>query len=172
MVTSWERLVAFEGGMVAWLATARAADGAPHVFAATTVGVFVSTDRGLSWSPLGGAPQVAGVEVVVTSPGYADDGIVFAGALGGLYRWRAGGTGWEHLLSGSRVLSVAVAPGVGAELTVLAGTEADGALISRDSGRTWTGANAGLLDLEVLALAVSPGFEDDGLAYAATPTAV
>jgi hypothetical protein len=167
---SWERLAAFEGGTVSWLATARVADGTPHAFVATTVGVFVSTERGLRRSPWGGASRVAGVEVVVTSPSYAEDGIVFAGALGGLYRWRAGGAEWEHLLSGSRVLSAAVAAGGGAELTVLAGTEGDGALISRDSGRTWTGANAGLLDLEVLALAVSPDFERDGLAFAATPT--
>lgn len=175
-MTSWERLAALEGGTVSWLATA--ADGTRHAFAATSVGVFRSTDRGLSWSPLGGASRVAGVEVVAASPNYAEDGIVFAGALGGLYRWREGGTAWEHLLSGSRVLSIAVTPGDpsapadGSGLTVLAGTETDGVLISRDGGRSWDGANAGLLDLEILALAASPSFADDGLAFAATPTTV
>jgi photosystem II stability/assembly factor-like uncharacterized protein len=176
--SGWERLAAFEGGTVTSLATATAADGTRHVFAATIVGVFFSTDRGLSWSPLGGASRVAGVEVVATSPYYPDDGVVFAGAYDGLFRWREGGTAWEHLLSGSRVLSVAVAPGDpsaladGSGLTVLAGTESDGILISRDGGRTWDGANAGLLDLEILALAASQDFERDGLAYAATPTTV
>lgn len=173
-MTAWERLAAFEGGTVSWLA----ADGSQHTFAATPVGVFRSTDRGLSWSPLGGASRVAGVEVVAASPSYAEDGVVFAGAFDGLFRWREGGTTWEHLLSGSRVLSVAVTAGDpssradGSALAVLAGTEHDGVLISRDGGRSWDGANAGLLDLEILALAASPGFAKDGLAYAATPTAV
>lgn len=177
-MTNWERLAALEGGTVSWLATAPAADGTRHAFAATPVGVFRSTDLGLSWSPLGGASRVAGVEMVAASPSYADDGIVFAGGVNGLFRWRAGGTAWEHLLSGSRVLSIAVttgdpsSPRNGSGLTVLAGTESDGVLVSRDGGRTWDGANAGLLDLEILALAPSPNFAQDGLAYAATPTAV
>src|SRR5687768_6709222 len=153
-MTGWERLAAFEGGTVSWLATATAADGSRHAFAATPVGVFRSTDRGLTWSPLGGASRVAGTEVVVASPRYAEDGIVFAGAYNGLFRWREGALGWEHLLSGSRVLSIAVTPGdpsspaTGSDLAVLAGTETDGVLISRDGGRTWDGGNAGLLDLE------------------------
>lgn len=179
-MTRWERLAAFEGGTVSWLATATSADGSPHVFVATVVGVFRSTDRGLSWEPLGGASRVAGAEVVAASPRYAEDGIVYAGALGGLFRFRAGGADWEHLLSGSRVLSVAVAVAVGdpvappdgSGLTVLAGTETDGILVSRDGGRTWDGANAGLLDLEILALAVTPRFREDGLAFAASPTAL
>src|SRR4051812_28140456 len=91
----WERLAAFEGGTVSWLATAPAADGTWHVFAATTVGVFRSLDLGLTWSPLGGASRVAGVEVVAASPRYAEDGIVFAGAYEGLFRWRDGGAAWE-----------------------------------------------------------------------------
>jgi hypothetical protein len=175
---SWEQLASFEGGSISWLAAAPTADGARHVFAATSVGVFRSVDRGLTWSPLGGASRVAGVEVVAPSPRYAEDGIVLAGALQGLFRWREGGSGWDHLLAGSRVLALAVTPGDptarpdGAGLTILAGTETDGVLVSRDGGRTWEGANAGLLDLEVLALAVSPTFEQDGLAYASTPTAV
>ena len=173
-VAGWERLAAFEGGTVTSLATAQAADGTWHVFAATPVGVFRSLDRGLSWSPLGGASRVAGAEVVVASPRYAEDGIVFAGAYDGLFRWWQGGTSWEHLLSGSRVLSVACSPVAddgradGSGLIVLAGTETDGILVTRDGGRSWTGANAGLQDLEILALTLSPRFGQDRLAFAAT----
>jgi hypothetical protein len=168
----WERLAAFEGGSVSWLTAAPAGDGSWHVFAATTVGVFRSVDGGLTWSPLGGASRVAGVEVVATSPRYAEDGIVLAGGYDGLFRWREGGAGWEHVLANARVLGLAVlagnGAGDGAALTLLAGTEHDGILTSRDGGRTWTGANPGLLDLTVMALAVSPGFTQDGLAFAAT----
>jgi hypothetical protein len=174
----WQRLVAFEGGTVSWLTAAAAGNGVWHVFAATTVGVFRSVDGGRTWSPLGGASRVAGVEVVTASPRYAENGMVLAGAYDGLFRWQEDGNGWAHLLSGSRVLTLAVTPDAspartdGSDLIILAGTETDGVLVSRDGGRTWDGANAGLLDLEVLALAVSPGFAQDGLAYAATPTAV
>ena len=95
--------------------------------------------------PARAGEPVAGVEVVAPSPRYAEDGIVFAGAFDGLFRWREGGTAWEHLLTGSRVLSLAVTPGDpsapadGSGLMVLAGTETDGVLVSRDGGRTWGG---------------------------------
>src|SRR4051794_3535757 len=133
----WERMAAFEGGTVSWLASALAADGSWHAFAATPVGVFRSTDRGLTWHPLGGASRVAGVEIVEASPRFAEDGVVFAGAYDGLFRWREGATAWDHLLSGSRVLGLVVLPGDGASLTLIAGTEDDGILISRDGGQRW-----------------------------------
>src|SRR4051794_18054863 len=166
----WERLAAFEGGTVSWLASAPAADGTQHVFAATPVGVFRSLDLGLTWSPLDPSSAVAGVEVVAASPGYANDGIVFVGAREGLFRWQEGPAGWTHLLASARVLSLIVRQGDDARMTLLAGTEDDGILVSRDGGLTWTGANPGLLDLTILALAVSPDFEQDGLAFAATTT--
>jgi hypothetical protein len=175
-VTGWERLAVFEGGTVTSLAVATAADGARHVFAATLVGVFRSADGGLSWGPLDEASALPGIEVVAPSPRYAQDGTLFAGARDGLYRWHQGQPGWTHLLSGSRVLALTVLPGADsnrndvASLTLLVGTEDDGILISRDGGRTWEGANPGLLDLTILALAVSPDFDQDGLAFAATPS--
>jgi len=47
-------------------------------------------------------------------------------------------------------------------------TQQDGILHSKDGGRTWAGANAGLLDLTVLALAFSPGAARDQTGFAAT----
>jgi len=166
----WERLSARDGGTVTSLALAHHADGSTVVFAGTPVGVFCSTDGGQRWSPLGAASTVAGVEVVATSSRFQQDGVLFVGARDGLFRWRAGSPGWEHLVSGSRVLSVACRPDLEDGQTLLVGTEDDGILISRDDGRRWNGANPGLLDLMILALAISPALAEDGLAFAATPS--
>jgi len=53
-------------------------------------------------------------------------------------------------------------------VVVLAGTDTDGVLRSEDAGRTWTGANAGLVDLTVIALALSPAFASDRTGFAGT----
>lgn len=189
---AWEPVAALEGGTVSALVAAPAVDGTVAVFAATPVGVFRSDDGGANWRPLvgtddGGAATVAvaGAESLVPSPTYAADGVLFVGGQDGLFRWQAARARWDHLLSGSRVLALAAVPGraapdrpgrpaveppAAASATLLVGTEDDGILVSRDGGRSWEGANPGLLDLTVLALAASPTFEEDGLAFAATPT--
>src|SRR5439155_22224290 len=78
-----------------------------------------------------------------------------------------------RVLVGSRMLCVVVsAAGTPEMLVVLVGTEVDGILISQDSGRTWTGANAGLLDLTILNLAISPCFETYLTAFAGTASGV
>jgi hypothetical protein len=184
--SAWELVATHQGGTVNGLATATAPDGSIHVYAATPVGVFWSGDGGAHWQPLEAASAVAGAEVVAPSPDYPRDGTVFIGGHGGLFRWQASGRTLDHLLSGSRVLALAVLPAADTAaadergpspvnhrttgLTLLAGTEDDGILISRDAGLTWEGANPGLLDLTVLALAASPDFHHDGLAFAATPS--
>jgi photosystem II stability/assembly factor-like uncharacterized protein len=87
-----------------------------------------------------------------------------------LFRWSPDRpNGWEHLVSGSLLLSAIVRESTDGRL-LMAGTEDDGILVSRDGGRTWDGANPGLLDLTILALALSPDFEDDGIGFAATPS--
>jgi photosystem II stability/assembly factor-like uncharacterized protein len=51
---------------------------------------------------------------------------------------------------------------------VFAGTMSDGIFQSRTRGDSWEARNFGLLDLNVLALAISPGFGQDETLYAAT----
>ncbi|HEY1296724.1 MAG TPA: hypothetical protein VGJ60_26905, partial [Chloroflexota bacterium] len=85
----------------------------------------------------------------------------------GLYRSHDGGASFVRVLSGGRVTSLALGDG-----SLFAGTEADGIVRSADNGRTWSSANPGLLDLTVLALALSPGFGRDGTGFAATASGV
>ena len=117
-------------------------------------------DRGRTWSVAGTSATVPFAEAIVASP--ENNGMLLAGAADALYRSTDGGDTWQRVVIGA-VLAVAAAPGLW-----LVGTESDGVLRSEDEGITWTGANAGLLDLTVTALAVSPSFERDRTAFLGT----
>ena len=167
--TTWERIATHYGGTVAGLATATSGTGQSLVFAATPVGVFHSMDAGLSWRQPGVSPTVPLADVVAASPDFARDHTVFVCGVGGLYRSSDGGESWQCVLVGSRMLTVAAAAGTTHDsLVVLAGTESDGMLRSEDAGRSWTGANAGLLDLTAMCVALSPCFEADRTGFAGT----
>ena len=142
-------------------------DGATLVLAATTVGIFRSDDAGESWTKTGAdAPSLA-FEALALSPRYASDRLLYA-AAGELLRSEDGGETWGTVLAGSHVLAVAATVDSEGHEIVLAGTETDGAFRSADGGDHWASANPGLLDLTVLALAVSPDFIADKTAFAGT----
>ena len=147
---------------------AGSSDAAPDavVFAATPVGVFRSTDAGRSWSPTGRAGSVPSAEVVVASASVAHGQTLFVGGQHGLLRSTDAGRAWQPVLVGSPVLSLAQSAGG----LLLAGTATDGVLRSEDDGRTWDSANAGLVDLEATALALSPDFEHDHTGFVGTPS--
>jgi photosystem II stability/assembly factor-like uncharacterized protein len=121
--------------------------------------VFTSADAGATWLAPSRSELVPFNEAIAVSA----DGIVYVGSRNGLYRSADQGQSWDQLLAGARVLSLAAS----AEL-LLVGTERDGVLRSEDHGRSFSGANAGLIDLSVIAIAVSPAFEQDGTAFVAT----
>jgi photosystem II stability/assembly factor-like uncharacterized protein len=154
-VSDWHRLYARPGGTVA--AFAVSADGL--VYAATSAGVFTSTDAGCAWLRPSRDEIVPFNEAISVSP----DGTVYLGTRTGLYRSIDGAKTWGHVLAGARVLSLATSGDL-----LLVGTEQDGVLRSDDRGRSFSGANAGLVDLGVLAMALSPHFEQDGTAFVAT----
>jgi photosystem II stability/assembly factor-like uncharacterized protein len=163
----WERVAGNAGGTVGGLATATV-DGRTVVFAATSVGVYRSSDAGQTWTLPGAGNTVPFAEVVAPSARFGLDRTIFVCAGDGVYRSSDGGEAWQPVLVGSRMFSLATAPSGERESVVLAGTETDGVLRSADSGRTWTGANAGLLDLTALALALSPQFGSDRVGFAGT----
>jgi photosystem II stability/assembly factor-like uncharacterized protein len=139
------------------------------VFAATPVGVYRSSDGGLEWVLPGRALTVPLASAVAVSPDLERDRTIFACGVDGLYRSTDLGDTWQRVLIGDGMLSVATSlVGPDRQLTVIVGTEADGILRSEDAGRTWIGANAGLLDLTAISLAVSPSFASDRTAFAGT----
>src|SRR6516225_8557406 len=98
--SAWERLAARPGGTVGGLATATTADRATLVFAATSAGVYRSSDDGLSWTATSVSDIVPFAENVAVSPTFAQDETLLVGARGGLYRSNDGGTSWVRVLAG------------------------------------------------------------------------
>lgn len=167
MPEGWECLARYEGGTVVALTTAMIGGEGTILFAATTTGLFSSVDGGCTWSP-GGETPLPLLTVVAPSSRFAENRLLFAGTQTGCYRSSDAGRTWRQTLSGGRVFAIAVVPGVGGEECVFGGTERDGILRSDNGGRTWTGANPGLLDRTVLALAFSPDAARDLTGFAAT----
>jgi photosystem II stability/assembly factor-like uncharacterized protein len=163
---AWERLALRSGGTIAALAGAVDSDGSSVVFAATPAGVHRSVDHGRTWAPAGPTTPVPFAEAVAVSPGFIRDRTIMVGGGEGAYRSTDAGQTWQRVLVGSRALSLAVARDSGQRDTWLVGTDSYGILRSEDAGRTWAGANPGLVDLTVLALALSPAFEQDRIGFA------
>ena len=159
-MSGWEPIAERPGGSVYALTS-----GEAEVLALTPAAIFRSSNAGASWLTL---PLVE-----ATPPLYAmaqmDCGLTFVGGADGLWR-STDGHHWRQVLGGEAVLTVAAAADSKGGAIVLVGTETDGVLRSEDGGATWSSANPGLLEPTVLALALSPCFGEDGLAFAGTPT--
>ncbi|HUW14652.1 MAG TPA: hypothetical protein VM537_33335, partial [Anaerolineae bacterium] len=85
------------------------------------------------------------------------------------------GTTWEVVLLPTpppQVTSLALSPDYARDGTVLAGTLDDGVFRSDDRGRSWVAWNFGLLDLNTLALAISPDFGKDETLFAAVESGI
>src|SRR5438132_12154566 len=155
MSDRWERIATSYGGTVGGLARSRS-EAKELLFAATSAGVFRSSDGARTWSLPGSAPTVAFASSVVASPRFAHDRTLFACGPDGLHRSSDGGDTWDRVLVGSRMLSVAVSVNQAHDaLTGIAATETDGILRSEDGGRSWAGVNAGSPDLSPRLLALA-----------------
>ena len=90
--------------------------------------------------------------------------LLLVGCGDGVYRSHDRGRTWRHVLAAPAVLAV----GLSADGRVLAGTDGDGIYRSENGGVDWQSANAGLLDLDILAICLAPDFAETGLAWAGT----
>ena len=116
-----------------------------------------------SWLPEREAPTLAIA---------AHGDLLLAGINGGVARSQDGGASW--MARGFRapaplVTCLAMSPGCE---TVLAGSFEDGLFRSTDCGQSWRAVNHGLFDHSVYALALSPQFVVDGIAYAGTGSGI
>ncbi len=103
------------------------------------------------------------------------DKTLFAGALGGILRSSNGGETWqivEFPTPPPFIASLVFSPNYERDGVIFAGTLEDGVYVSRDRGYHWHAWNFGLLDLNVLALAISPDYAKDETIYAAVESGV
>jgi len=147
-------------------------------FAAGTVGLLRSTDGGKTWADALlslGLDDIPPVAAVAVSPAFAYDSIVIAGTAGGVLRSADGGETWQYIVLGSPppfVTSLVFSPNFEQDGLIFAGTLEDGIFVSRDRGSSWKAWNFGLLDLNVLALAISPAFARDETIFVAVESGV
>ena len=142
------------------------------IYAATTVGVFHSTDGGRLWDErMAGMKEVHIVVTVALDP--ENPHILYAGTTGGAYRSEDGAKTWEKINDGlipAEILDASLALGVNmivvdprATNTIYAATT-KGLFKSENRGALWTRIGQSLGDQYVSSLVVDPS--RSGVLYA------
>lgn len=124
-------------------------------FAGRRSGLYRSRDAGKTWEAVN---IIKGESLSVTSLAFTRDGLMFAALPGGVaYSNDAGASwNWTQLAAPSPyVTALCVSPNFDKDKTLFAATLEDGVFRSVNGGRTWEGWNFGLLDKQVLCLAMN-----------------
>lgn len=135
--------------------------GGDNAFAAVSGGMLKSMDAGVTWKPVfaGASGDVAiPATAVMVSPQYLDDQTVFAAVSGGVLRSLNGGMDWQSAqFAGPTpvVTALAVSPDFEHNRLLFAATLEDGVFRSADAGSSWVSWNFGLLDFQVLCIAMT-----------------
>ncbi len=147
-------------------------------FAAGTSGLMRSDDGGRTWSDALVSLElntVLPMASVAISPAFANDNTVIAGTSGGVLQSGDGGETWQIVEFPSPppfVTALTFSPNFERDGVIFAGTLEDGVLVSQDRGFHWRAWNFGLLDLNILTLAISPAFVEDETVFAAVESGI
>jgi photosystem II stability/assembly factor-like uncharacterized protein len=142
------------------------------LFAARASGLYYSRDNGQNWESAYkslNAGQVLPTIAITLSPNFEHEPHIFAGLNGAILRSYDGGKNWQQCyLPGPPpvISSLITSPHYARDGIAFAGTNEDGVLLSTDRGKNWIAWNFGLLDLNILCLAISPDFATDETLYA------
>jgi len=145
-----------------------------HVFAATSMGVFESSDGGDTWKKrMEGMKEILMVVTAAIDPGAPQ--LMYAGTSGGVYKSVDMARHWEKangglispaLLSSSRALmvnSLVIDPATSLRPATIYAATLSGLYKTIDGARSWSRIAQSLPDQMISALAVDPG----GILYAA-----
>ncbi|MHC5211611.1 MAG: WD40/YVTN/BNR-like repeat-containing protein [Planctomycetota bacterium] len=159
------------------LAAAPDAEGPALFAAAAEGGVFVR--RGDTWSvSRDGMRELSDQSDthtlgVMPSPGFAEDGTLYAATFEGLHVSTDRGAHWRHLqvLPARFTRAVEFSPRFAADGTLYVSSYGLGTLRSRDRGRTWERLETGTWDFPD-GMALSPGYPEDPTLLIGSPTAL
>ncbi|MCL4505765.1 MAG: hypothetical protein M1434_11560 [Chloroflexi bacterium] len=120
------------------------------------------------------ALRAAAITAVAAPDRYPYQNLLLVGSVDGIARSIDGGQTWNSatLAQPSQVSQIVLSPGFEFDGIAFAATLEDGVLRTSDEGQRWSSWNFGLLDLETLALAVSPNFAADETVFVATASGV
>lgn len=131
------------------------------VFAGRHSGLYRSRDGGKTWTATN---IIKGESLSVTaltfSPNFINDGLVFAALPGGVAYSSDLGDSWywtQFAAPGPYITALCASPNFDENKTLFAATLEDGVLRSVDGGLSWQAWNFGLLDKQVLCLALNSG---------------
>ncbi len=103
-------------------------------------GVFVSIDRGTSWTAWNFGLIDAHIYALAFSPNYHTDKLILAGTESGVFSSKSGGRGWNETdfpMSAAPVISLGFVPTLTDDNLIFAGTESNGLFRSTASGTRW-----------------------------------
>jgi photosystem II stability/assembly factor-like uncharacterized protein len=133
--------------------------------------IFISRDRGESWTSVSQGLPKAEIAILATSPNYAEDQTAYAWLqYQGLYWTTDGGQSWEQVKEEEDwyVQSMAISPDFAIDQALFVGALYGNLHRSDDGGFTWQALGGGLPPdtVWVRALALSPDFARDGTLFA------
>jgi len=133
-----------------------------RIFASACSGIYRSENAGAAWTKLQGIPYSSRrTQAIVQDP--AEPRILYAATTEGLWATRDSGESWARISPRQWVVNdVVVIPAATANLgdspsQILLGTEAQGLLLSADSGISFTPVNSGFSHRITAALVADPG---------------
>ncbi len=157
-------------------------EGPSSIFCITPAGAagwLIGSEQGV-WSVgescaiLSESLRPAAITAVAASPSFPAQPYVIVGAADGLARSTDRGETWftPSMPQRSHISQIALSPDFAEDGTGFAATLEDGVLVTTNHGQSWHTWNFGLLDLEVLTLAVSHHFTQDETVIAGTGTGI
>lgn len=143
-------------------------------YAARQSGLYFSEDRGSTWQSAYASLNLDSnlpTTCLALAQDEAQAATLFAGVPGHVMRSEDGCKSWMAIPlphESTIPTALAISSDFAKDGILLLGTNEDGVLRSADRGRTWATWNFGLVDFNVLCLAMSPAFDRDETVFAGT----